>query len=84
MNSPELNSKVNTIIPYFNDRVSGEHNPLPESSVVINGHTTILNIAKAVDSLLEVVVEHQKDLGAYEAYLDQLEWIKWYLEKNNL
>lgn len=84
MNSPELNSKVNTIITYFNDRVSGEHNPLPESSVAINSYITILNIAKAVDSLLEIVIEHQKDLGSYEAYLFQLEWIKWYLEKNNL
>lgn len=84
MNSPELNNKLNTIITYFNDRVSGKTKPLPDSSVSINNHTTILNIAKAVDSMLETVIEHRKDLGAYEAYFTKLEWIKWYLEKNNL
>lgn len=77
-------SDINTIIKYFQDRVSGEPKPLPDSSVIISGHTTVLNIAKAVDSLLETVIEHRKDLGAYEAYFSKLQWIKYYLETNDL
>lgn len=76
--------RVKTVSDYFRSRSCDSENPLPIGALKVNNHLTYVKPYLAVEFNLTCINEHKDDLGAYVAYLEQLEELMGYLKKNQL